>query len=121
MPRYTEFQSCCALMEWWAFYSRINKFYEGLLFHCPNQSVGGVKHGRNLQRMGVRKGQPDYMLAIPRGGFHGMFIEMKSADGRLSPEQKVALEKLAGQGYCVASFYSTDEARNGIEAYLKQP
>ena len=118
MPRYVEFQSCCALVKWWCFYSRINKIHEGLLFHCPNQSVGGARHGRNLKLMGVRSGTPDYVLAIARGGWHGMFMEMKSPDGRLRPEQKEMGEKLAEQGYKVVVCRSADEARREIEGYV---
>lgn len=119
--RHTEFQSCVALMTWWSFYARLNKLYEGLLFHCPNASPGGIKYRVNNKRMGVRSGTPDYMLAVPRGVYHGAFIEMKSADGRLSPEQETTLEKLREQGYATSICYSTDEARTFIEAYLKQP
>lgn len=119
MPRYTEFHSCVALATWWTFYARINKLYEGLLFHIPNQSPGGVKYRANNKRMGVRSGTPDYLLAVPRHGKHGLFIEMKAADGRLSPEQKVAQEKLANEGYMVITCYSTDSARSEIESYLK--
>lgn len=119
MPRYNEFHSCVALATWWTFYARINKLYEGLLFHIPNQSPGGVKYRANNKRMGVRSGTPDYMLAVPRDGFHGLFIEMKAADGRLSDEQKKAQIALAEQNFLVKTCYSTDEARAAIEGYLK--
>jgi VRR-NUC domain len=117
--RYTEFQSCVALATWWTFYARINKFYEGLLFHIPNQSPGGIKYRANNKRMGVRAGTPDYLLAIPRHEFHGMFIEMKSADGRLSPEQLLAQAKLKEQQYRVITCYSTGSASVAIEQYLQ--
>lgn len=119
MPRYNEFHSCVALATWWTFYARINKLYEGLLFHIPNQSPGGVKYRANNKRMGVRSGTPDYLLAVPRAGFHGLFVEMKAEDGKLSPEQKIAQSELAKQGYAVTTCYSTDKAREAIESYLK--
>lgn len=119
MPRYTEFHSCVALATWWSFFARINKIYEGLLFHIPNQSPGGIKYRANNKRMGVRSGTPDYLLAVPRLGFHGLFVEMKAEDGRLSDEQKKAQIMLAEQGYLVKTCYSTDAARGEIETYLK--
>lgn len=119
MARHTEFQSCCALMQWWTFYARINKIPEFLLLHIANQSAGGVRNGVNLKRMGVRQGTPDYLLAVARKGKHGLWIEMKSADGRIRPEQTIALEELAKQGYETALCRSTDEARTVIELYLK--
>jgi len=88
--------------------------------HIANQSAGGVKNGVNLKRMGVRSGTPDYFLAVPRGGKHGLWIEMKAQDGRIRPEQRVAIEELAKQFYQTEICYSTDEARGFIESYLKQ-
>lgn len=70
--------------------------------------------------MGVRAGTPDYMLAVARGNSHGLFIEMKSEDGRASPEQKETMHNLATQGYTVILCHSTDSARTAIETYLKQ-
>ena len=120
MPRYTEFQSCIGMVKWWAFYSRINKLPEHLLFHCPNQSMGGPRHGHNLKLMGVRAGTPDYMLAVARGPYHGMFLEIKSLDGRVSPEQKETMLNLTNQGYLVVLCRGAEEARLQIEAYLSK-
>lgn len=120
MPRYNEFHSCVALATWWTFFARLNKLHEGLLFHVPNQSPGGVKYRANNKRMGVRAGTPDYLLAVPRHGFHGLFLEMKAADGRLTDEQKKTQIELANQGYKVETCYSTDSARTLIEKYLNQ-
>jgi|SRR6478736_9758803 len=118
--RYPEFQSCCALMVWWTFFSRVSKIPEQLLFHCPNQSPGGIKYRANNKRMGVRSGTPDYMLAVPRGKHHGLFVEMKSTDGVVSEEQAKTLALLKAQGYATEVCYSTDSARSTIESYLKQ-
>lgn len=119
MARYNEFKSCCAIIQWWAYYSRINKIPEFLLMHIANQSAGGVRHGVNLKRMGVRSGTPDYFLAVPRKGKAGLWIEVKTAEGRVRPEQKVAIEELVKQGYEAVISRSTDEARAVIESYLK--
>ncbi len=119
MPKYNEFKSCCALNTWWIFYSRVNKIPEHLFMHIANQSAGGARHGRNLKNMGVRSGIPDYLLAMPRGTYHGLWIEQKTEDGRVRPEQKIAMQDLQSQGYAVAVCRSTDEARTIIESYLK--
>jgi hypothetical protein len=118
MPRYNEFKSCTALMEWWAFYSRINKIPEHLLFHCPNATPGSIKYRANNKRMGVRAGTPDYVLAMARGKHHGLFIEMKSPEGRPSPAQTQFMQDLTAQGYCIGLCYGMDPARRLIESYL---
>ncbi len=117
--RYNEFHSCVALNTWWLFFARLNKLHEGLLFHIPNQSPGGIKYRANNKRMGVRAGTPDYFLSVPRKNFHGLYIEMKAADGKLSDSQKETQISLAQQGYLVTTCYSTDEARRIIEQYIK--
>ena len=118
MARHLEFKSCCAVILWWGFYSRINKIPENLLMHIPNGGNVGARNGKNLKAMGVRAGTPDYFLAHPNNGYHGLWIEMKTADGRVSPEQKTAIEVLGKQGYLAVVCRSTDEARLTIEQYL---
>lgn len=93
----------------------------GLLFAIPNS--GGLKGGFRTnarlvmknRRMGVRKGVPDLMLPVPRGLFHGLFIEMKKPGGKPSPEQKVWLDQLSAQGYRTVVIFSV---QSGIEVVL---
>ena len=118
MSRHLEFKSCCAVILWWGFYSRINKIPTQLLMHIPNGGNVGARNGANLKAMGVRAGTPDYFLAYPSGKYHGLWIEMKSETGRVSPEQKTAIEVLGKQGYLAVVCRSTDEARLTIEQYL---
>ena len=118
MSRHLEFKSCCALIHWWGIYSRINKIPENLLLHIPNGGNVGARNGKNLKSMGVRAGTPDYFLAHPNNGYHGLWIEVKTETGRVSPEQKTAIEVLGKQGYLAVVCRSTDEARLTIEQYL---
>lgn len=118
-PRQNEFRSCVALLKWWQYFCRTKKLPESLLYHIPNASVGGARRGAMLKAMGVRKGIPDYCLAIARGGFHGLYLEMKTVDGRISPEQKILGHQLREQGYDVRFSFSTSDAMRIIEDYLK--
>lgn len=58
------------------------------LFAIPNGGRREIKEAMRLKKAGVKRGIPDLFLAYPMMRFHGMFIEMKSKKGQLSPEQK---------------------------------
>lgn len=69
--------------------------------------------------MGIKPGTPDLLLPVARRGFHGLFIEMKRADGTLSPAQKKRIPKLKAQGYAVIVCKKAEKAIVLIKSYLK--
>ena len=100
-----------------------------LLYAVPNAAVGTAraflpeKFWYNLKRMfykeGLKPGVPDLFLPVARGGYHGLYIEMKTPTGRLSKEQTWWLDQLTQQGYFCRVCYGFDEALNLIKDYLK--
>ena len=48
---------------------------------------------------GSRKGFPDPFFYEPRGGHHGLAIELKRDKGRATPDQKLWKEELQRRGY----------------------
>lgn len=108
-----------ALMEWCAWNS--GKYPElRLLFHIPNGGSRNKAEAAHLKRQGVKAGAPDLMLPVARGGFHGLFIEMKAAKGRLSPFQAEWIAALRGEGYRAAVCYGFGEARDTLVRYLEE-
>lgn len=107
------------LFQWAALAA--GKYPELRMMHaCPN---GGSRHpieAANLKRQGVKAGVPDVFLPVPRGGYHGLFIEMKrKKGGRLSPEQRVWLDLLNRLGYRAVVCNGFEAARTEIETYLR--
>lgn len=88
------------------------------LYAVPN---GGWRH-KNVARMlkaeGLKRGVPDLCLPVPRGEFHGLYIEMKYGRNVPTPDQRRWLEFLKGQGYSVDVCYGFDAAKSSILAYL---
>lgn len=114
-----EHQIQCALMQWWRQASP--KEIRPLLFAIPN---GGARHaatGAMLKREGVRAGIPDLFLAIGRGGYHGLFLELKTEKGRLSTQQRAMLCHLTAAGYFCVTAYGLDHAIDAIKGYLALP
>ena len=105
----------------WAMIQRCKYPELGLMFHVPNGGFRIPAEARRFQRMGVRAGVPDVFLPVPRGRFHGLFIEMKRADGgRLRPDQEGWLDALREQGYRAEVCHGFDEARIVIMDYLER-
>lgn len=92
----------------------------GLLFAVPNGGARNVVVGKKLKAEGVKAGVPDIVLPVPRGGFHGLFVEMKRPGNPPSKEQKEWLAALKGQGYCTAVCLGFDHAQAVIMRYLRE-
>lgn len=90
-----------------------------MLHHIPN---GGSRHPLEAKRfkdMGVKPGVPDLCLPVPRGPYHGLYIELKRLHGgRVSEEQRWWQNHLSHQGYRAAICLGWEAARLVILDYL---
>jgi hypothetical protein len=110
----TEHQEQCAYFRWVAY-----AYPKKLIFAIPNGGNREAKTGAMMKREGVKAGIPDIMVASANGVYHGLFIEMKAAKGRLSESQKAVMEQLLGEGYLIEVCRSWQEAKEITEKYLK--
>jgi hypothetical protein len=91
-----------------------------LMFHIPNEGKRSRTTGARMRQEGLKRGVPDIFLPVPRGGFHGLFIEMKRIKGsKTSDDQKGWLEALHRQGYQAFVCKGWCEAADRIEEYLE--
>ena len=90
-----------------------------LLHHIPNGGTRDPVEAKHLKQQGVKRGVPDLCLPVPRGGFHGLYIEMKTEQGRATDEQKWWGEQLTKQGYCWSVCHGWEIATRVIESYLE--
>lgn len=91
------------------------------LFAIPN---GGYRHpavAAALKQEGVKPGVPDCFLAVQRGGWGGLFLELKRADrsNHAPASQQEWIERLRASGYLVVVAYGAEQAISVIEAYLR--
>jgi hypothetical protein len=81
-------------------------------FHVPNETQ--LQSERNTKvRQGMLVGVPDLLIIDPPPllpGLHGTAIELKSATGRVSPEQTRVQEMFARRSWYVFTARSYDEA-----------
>lgn len=98
-----------------------------MMFAIPNfaghhgSQISRIVSGKRAKEEGRKAGVPDVFLPVPRGGFHGLFLEMKRADGSISdctPEQDLWADALDGRGYRVIVTLGFEHARDEILEYL---
>ena len=92
--------------------------YAQLLHHSPNGGKRNAVEASKFKAMGVRAGFPDLILCVARHGYHGLFIELKTAKGRQSDNQKYFECVLKEQGYEYVVIRSIEDFISTINNYL---
>lgn len=91
-----------------------------LMYHIPNGGYRNKAEAARLKMEGVKPGVPDICLPVARGGYHGLYIEMKVKGNTTSEAQKRWIRLLKAQDYFVIVCYGQEEAIQVIVNYLKQ-
>jgi hypothetical protein len=92
--------------------------YRGLLFAVPNGGARSKATAGKLKAEGGEAGVSDLILLVPKLWHHALCIEMKTAKGRQSPEQKGWMEMVEAHGYKYAVCRSLDEFMTVVNGYL---
>lgn len=76
---------------------------------------------KRLKRQGLKTGVSDIFLPLPRGGYHGLYIEMKrrkdQGSSSVSDEQVQFQKAMIEAGYDCRICYGADEAIGAIKEY----
>lgn len=115
----TENQEQQLLFEWAALSA--GRWPElALMYHIPNGGSRSKSEAGRFKAEGVKSGVPDICLPVARGGYHGLYIELKRIKGgRVSPAQKWWIAALRDQGYYACVCKGWDDAAGIIKKYLK--
>lgn len=114
----TEAQEQRDLFRWAAY--QTGKYPElRLMFHVPNEGKRSIVTGARMVGEGMKRGVPDICLPVPRGKYHGLFIELKrTRNYRVSADQERWLADLSRQGYKAVMCRGWGEASRTIVDYL---
>lgn len=118
-PTESEIQQ--AVMKWWALAHRgLGVRHERLLMAFPMQGQRTARNGARMKAEGMRAGLADMFAAVPRGTFHGLWIELKRPKPRgvVSQEQRDFLQSVYEQGYACKVCYGFGECTKAITEYL---
>lgn len=95
------------------------------LFAIPNGGLRSRAQGAALKREGVKAGVSDLFLPVVRGGFAGLWIEMKAPmmgdkpAGKPTSEQIAWLSRMGEQGYAAVVCHGWIPAAETITSYLE--
>lgn len=101
------------------------------LYAVPNGGLRSKREAGRFVGLGVKAGVSDLVLALPRDGFCGFYLELKKrrhhfrstkeADKSVSGPQRQWLDRMALAGYRACVAYGADEAIDLLSAYIKAP
>lgn len=91
------------------------------MYAIPNAGRRSLRAAAWMKAEGLRAGVPDVHLPVPRGRYAGLWIEHKSAGGRLTDAQHEWIRRLTAHGHLVVVSRSLDESIAAITRYLRPP
>jgi hypothetical protein len=90
------------------------------LFAIPNGLRVRPAVAGKAKAEGLKSGVWDLFLPVGRLGYLGLFVESKSAEGYLSPDQRTFRERADLAGYATVVFYGDwERAAECVKAYLE--
>lgn len=114
----TEHAQQVALFAWAAL--QFSQYPElKLMFAIPNGGERNKIVAAHLKAEGVKSGVPDIFLPVPRGTYHGLFIELKKVGGSAQASQKDFIAALQRNGYGACVCVGYEAAKDTILSYLK--
>lgn len=111
----SESQEQVALMDW------LRLQYPDVALHTiyiTNERKQSPRMGALFKRKGLLPGASDLFIAWPNANFHGLFIELKTKAGIVSPTQKEFLQRMNAKGYLARVARGADEGIEIIKEYL---
>lgn len=117
----SESQEQQALFAWWAMAGPklCPDRPAPVMYAIPNGGRRDAITGARLKAEGVLAGVPDIFLAVPAHGYAGLYIELKRRNGgRVSPAQKLVMQRLRSHGYACTVCHGCEAAINAIQSYL---
>lgn len=89
------------------------------MHHSPNGGNRSAREGARFKREGVKAGFPDLFLPYASNGYNGLFVEVKTKNGRMRDNQKAWGEYLECNGYKFCVCRSLEEFIEIVEEYLR--
>lgn len=116
-PDHREHRTQVAIFQW----SKMNetKYPELQLLHSSLNGVNmNIREAKRAKDAGMKKGFPDLCLCVARGGFIGLYIELKEGNNKPTVDQERILKALGREGHLPLVVRGFETAIKIIEDYL---
>lgn len=103
--------------------TEVGQLYDHI-YHVPNGGVRSWKTAVEMKKQGTKSGVSDLPVRQARGGWHGLYLEMKATpprDAELADSQYDWLEDSEFEGYCPALARGFEEAKAVLREYASWP
>jgi hypothetical protein len=89
------------------------------LYAIPNGGRRNPREAARLKQAGLKPGVSDICLPVARGGYNGLWIELKTGKNTLTPEQALWLRRMSHAGFLALMCRGWVNAKDAIEDYLE--
>jgi hypothetical protein len=118
LPELSEYEEQCRVVVWK--FENIERLPD---LEWLNASLNGARvtigTAVKLKKAGMNKGVPDWNMPVPKGGYSGLYIEMKRKHGGVvSDHQKRWLIKLTQNGFFACVCEGAPATIRVLEDYL---
>jgi len=103
-----------AVVEWFRL-----RYRDELIFAIPNGGSRSPVEAYYMRLGGLLAGAPDLCVPCPKTPWHGLYVEMKAIDGRLSTVQANFINRLNAKGYLAVVCFGFEDAVSKITAYME--
>lgn len=87
-----------------------------LIFHIPNE---GKRNFRYVKSSGIKRGVADVFLSISNKKYHGLYIELKTSNGKQTKDQELFQQQVEKVGYQYKICRTANDAIGIVKQYLK--
>ena len=94
--------------------------FERLLFAIPNGGERNKIVAAKLKATGVKAGVHDIMLCVARGGYSGLWVELKKIGGKPKKEQLEFMAAVRTQGFAACVVEGWEAARDALTSFMDQ-
>lgn len=87
------------------------------VIYIENEGKRSYVEASIVKKMGLFPGVSDLFIPRSNGTYHGLFLEVKTEKGKVSPNQSLFADKMVRELYHVAFVFGANDGINTIKSF----